>query len=241
MKTLTFFTIAGLFLFNGLVAQSFEGTVEVSHSLHSGLISTFHIKNGQAVMEAEGPAMNDGMRTIIDPSTGAYRIITTTGVQTQVMTYNLNDPSLAGETPDVNAEGLSSVKSTGETKEIRGYQCEKYLVTRDGDMAEVWVAPSLSGLDITRYMTGTSLRREGKFLILGEVEGFVMEIHGTDKRSGKPYTVANTVKEGKVDDGKFVIPAEAKEIDMNQLKQQVEDAGNDKEKLKEIKQNLNQD
>ena len=241
MKTLTFFTVAGLFLLNGLMAQSFEGTVEVSHSLHNDLVSTFHIRNGQAVMEAKGPAIKDGMRTIIDPSTGSYRVITTTGVQTQVMTYDLNAPSLSGGNQDVNADGISTVKSTGETKEIRGYQCEKYLVTKDGDMAEVWIAPSLAGLDITRYMTGISLRREGKFLTLDGVKGFVMEIRGTDKRSGKPYTIANTVKEGSVDNARFTIPAEAKEINMNQLKQQVEDAGNDKEKLKEIKQNLNQD
>lgn len=233
MKTLTSVLIVLLAFVSHLSAQKFEGTVTMNNSLYGGMTTSFYIQGDRAAMVSHSKETEPGSRTVIDRVTGDYHVIS----QMQVVKYNLSDPQFAA-LPGQNA--TAEVTNTGEFKTIDGYQCEKVLVNQGGRSAELWVAASLANLDIASFMIPRSLRREGRFLHVEGVTGFPLEINGTDDRSGQPFTIKNTVRVGKVDSEKLTIPAVASTIEINSLIEDIEDAGGDREKLKQVKENLNQ-
>ncbi|MDX2249372.1 MAG: DUF4412 domain-containing protein [Bacteroidia bacterium] len=237
MKTLTSFLIVFLALCTQLVAQKFEGTVTMTNSLYEGLVTVFHIQGDKAAMFTQASGATSASKTIIDRVTGEYQVVNMTSGQPQVVNYNLADPQFALH-PSQNTS--AEVNPTGETKVIDGFTCEKVLVNKGGSSAELWVATQLANLDITSFMIPSNLRREGRFLHVEGVNGFPLEIQGTDIRSGKPFVIKNKVSIGKVDGEKLAIPAGATIIEMTSLKKEVEDANGDSEKLKQIKQNLDQ-
>lgn len=233
MKTLTSVLIVLLAIVSQLSAQKFEGTVTMNNSLYGGMVTSFYIQGDRAAMVSQDKSIESGSRTVIDRVTGDYHVIS----EMQVVKYNLSDPQFAA-LPGQNAK--AEVTATGEFKTIDGYKCEKVLVNQGGSSAELWVAADLANLDIASFMVPRSLRREGRFLHVAGVTGFPLEINGTDDRSGQPFTIKNTVRAGKVDSEKLTIPAGATVIEMTSLVKEVEDAGGDSEKLKQIKENLNQ-
>ncbi|MEZ4826821.1 MAG: DUF4412 domain-containing protein [Bacteroidia bacterium] len=235
MKILSSVFVVFLALACPVAAQNFEGTVTMSHSLYQGLITTFYIQGDQAAVISGGNATDANTRTVVNRTTGEYLVINEANVQAQVTRYNLGDPQFA--LPDM---GKAEVTATGETRKIDGYTCEKFLVNQGGLTATLWVAASLADLHLADFMTPVTLRREGRFLNVPGISGFPLEIETTDLRSGAPVTLKQTVKSGKTDAQKLTIPAGAVVIEMSTLTKQVDDAGRDREKLKEIKQNMNQ-
>ncbi len=105
---------------------------------------------------------------------------------------------------DSTEEDLNKAK-TGETKEILGYKCEKYIFKEGEEVTEVWVTKELGSFMFTATPAEKALVSNKHFK-----DGFFpLEIVIKDKNgkiSGKVY--ATKLEKMKINDNEFTLPKE---------------------------------
>jgi hypothetical protein len=119
----------------------------------------------------------------------------------------------------------SVVKKTGETKNILGYTCEKWLITDDESSSEAWVTHKFSNFFTIFGELGNS------FMSGGDDEGVFKEFSAKNsfplmaKELSKDGKVLNEWEVIKIEKGKqptalFQVPEGYQKMDLNQMMQQ---------------------
>lgn len=111
---------------------------------------------------------------------------------------------------DNTVEDISKSK-TGETKEILGYKCEKYVFKESDSISEVWITKELgtfmfAATPMEKSIISNNIFKDGFF----PLEIIIKELNGTE--TGKVY--ATKIEKQKVGDSMFEIPSDYSKMDM---------------------------
>lgn len=196
-----------------LIAQNkkpFEGTIvyalnfdeagldPASASMLQGREMTIYIKGDKSKLEMDMGMMKTS--TITDAKTG--NVVTLMDIMGQKMALKMTKEEIEKQRGEVKEP---TIKYTDETKEIAGYKCKKAIaVTEDGDELAIFYTDEIIGSAGT-----TNNQFKG-------LKGFPLE-YQANQNGLKMLVTAKSVKPGKVDDSKFKISSEYKEVTQEQL------------------------
>lgn len=181
-------------------------------------VTTTMVGDGQRAAIVTEMADGTEMTMIVDPGERHTTTITADkdGKRTAIRMPNIKLPK--GKQPDMRFEG--EFEATGETRTILGYEAEKYLVTQDGNVSDMWVA-DVPGYDYGLVAEGLGHGDAGAGApeIAGVDSPVVLESHTTSK-NGKEvvhlYVRAIAVG-GDVDVSLLEVPAGVELQDMTAL------------------------
>ncbi|MFN4234615.1 MAG: DUF4412 domain-containing protein [Bacteroidia bacterium] len=196
----------------GQSKKPFEGTIvyslnfdeagldPASASMLQGREMTISIKGDKSRMEMDMGMMKT--TTIADNKTG--NVVTLMDIMGQKMALKMTKEEIEKQRNDGNAKA-PTIKYTDETKEIAGYKCKKAIaVTDEGEELAVFYTDEIPS-------NGTSTNNQFKGL-----NGFPLEYQAS-QNGLKMLVTAKSVKLGKVDDSKFKIPSDYKEVTQEEL------------------------
>lgn len=124
---------------------------------------------------------------------------------------------MKGKTPAA-ADFEGTFEATGETKEILGYRTEKFLVTKDGEVMECWVA-DIPGFDYGLIAEGLGQKAGAQPEVPGVDSPVVLEAHSPSK-GGKEVThmyIRAVASGSDVDLAMLEVPAGVELTDMSAL------------------------
>jgi GLPGLI family protein len=190
--------------------KSFEGTIVYSLNFdEAGLdpASASMLQGREMIISIKGDKsrvdMDMGMMktaTISDNKAGTA--VTLMDLMGQKMALKMTKEEIEKQRAEMKAP---TIKYTDETKEIAGYKCKKAIaVTEEGDELTIFYTDEIpNGNSANNQFTG--------------LNGFPLE-YQTSQNGLKMLVTAKSVKPGKVDDSKFKISNEYKEVTQDQLK-----------------------
>jgi hypothetical protein len=181
-------------------AQSFEGTISVSHSLRPQQEIVYHISDQRACTISHFNGQNTGTRVISDVQAGKYAIVIERNGQKQESLFSLQQGGRAF-TP---VSTVSNVQLTGQSKTIQGYVCQEVTAARDGQSITAWVAADLDYIDPAVFLTPQTPHRYSDFKLTG-VKGLILEMQGV-ATTGKAYAMTHTITVEKVDANLLEMP-----------------------------------
>jgi GLPGLI family protein len=191
--------------------KAFEGTIVYSLNFDdAGLdpASVAMLQGREMVISIKGDKSRVDMdmgimktSTIADNKTGTA--ITLMDMMGQKMAIKMTKEEIEKQRAEIKAP---TIKYTDETKEIAGYKCKKAIaVTEEGDELTIYYTDEIPN--------GNSAANN-QFVGLN---GFPLE-YQTIQKGLKMLVTAKSVKPGKVEDSKFKVPNDYKEITQDQLK-----------------------
>ncbi|MEO0469890.1 MAG: hypothetical protein AAF206_09755 [Bacteroidota bacterium] len=170
-------------------AQSFEGTIKMSHSQRPNQHFLISLQGSQSVLQPIGQGLVQGVRMIADASNGTYVLVQGNDVS--------DGRNIFQAEPD-----YTKVNLTGNQKKIDGHNCVEVQGLRDGQAFTAWLAPDLKHLDPNRFLMGGTQLALGDFRIPGR-DGLIIEIQTIHPVTGAAYSLHNEVKAESVDDTLF--------------------------------------
>lgn len=195
------------------VAQSkktFEGTIvyslnfdeagldPASASMLQGREMIISIKGDKSKMEMDMGMMKTA--TISDNKAGTA--VTLMDIMGQKMALKMTKEEIEKQRSEVKEP---TIKYTDETKEIAGYKCKKAIaITEEGDELAIYYTD-----DIPSGSNTPNNQFKG-------LKGFPLE-YQANQNGLKMLVTAKSVKVGKVDDSKFKISSEYKEVTQEEL------------------------
>ena len=188
-----FVSLLFLFVTATSFAQSFEGTISVSHSLRPQQEIVYHISDQRACTISHFNGQNTGTRVITDVEAGKYAIVIERNGKKQQSLFSLQQGGRAF-TP---VSTVSNVQLTGKSKSIQGYMCQEVSATRDGKTIIAWIAPDLDYVDPAVFLTPQTPHRYSDFKLPG-VKGLILALEGV-AATGKAFSLSHTVSVEKVD------------------------------------------
>lgn len=201
-----------LFAFNLILdaqTKEFEGYVEFKGEFygegeeeHLKMDMKYFIKGNH--FRAELPSQ-EGMSILISDGKTSYMLIP------DIKKYL----DLSGFESEVNKEDNTeeniAKSKTGETKEILGHKCEKYVFKETDDISEVWITKELgtfmfAATPMEKSIVNNNIFKDGFF----PLEIVIKEANG--KETGKVY--ATKIEKRKIEDKMFEIPSDYTRMDM---------------------------
>lgn len=196
----------------GQSKKPFEGTIvyslnfdeagldPASASMLQGREMTISIKGDKSRMEMDMGMMKTS--TIADNKTG--NVVTLMDIMGQKMALKMTKEEVEKQRNDGNVKA-PTIKYTDETKEIAGYKCKKAIaVLEEGEELAVYYTDEIPS-------NGANPNNQFKGL-----NGFPLEYQAS-QNGLKMLVTAKSVKLGKVDDSKFKIPSDYKEVTQEEL------------------------
>ena len=240
--TLFAFTI-GIFFSHSLFAQTnFEGVVHTTSTSDQVFKGTFTLKKNLAVMESNTD--NGLIQILFDSETGDMTSITNKDGEKMAVKMNLNNNPYLAQMAEKDIyrthvrDKSAKVVITDETKMINGYKCVKVIGEDEESKGYAWVAKDLD-LDMTDLIPQAKkfMGNQKSMHSFTGVEGFIMELHMTDLRTGEEYTLINEVIEKSIPDSFFTNLTEGAEVfDMTDMRQMMLDAQQNPEKMKKMRE-----
>ncbi len=189
-----------------LVAQSFEGVVEMKTKSEQGSPTlTYMMKGGNARIEFESPR-GKGIMLHMGKEEKNYMLMT--GMQ---MYMEIGGGAGAEQAAEAKKPGI---KKTGKTEKILGYDAEQIMVTTEDADHEVWAAKGIG--EFVRF-TGMGRRQQqgAQWEGMAEFKGyFPLRIVSKDKEGNEKSSLEVTKIEKKPLDGSlFQIPSDYKKMD----------------------------
>jgi hypothetical protein len=196
-------------------AQGFEGTVsiEVNVTMWGGqpIPVTMSSKGAKSVMEMSMPMMGS-MKMYIDRLAG--KMIT-------VMGQSGMEAPLNSETFKVTKTDNSTVKATGEKKDINGHHCELYTLTSREGVTDLWVTGDLpkSMIEMIKVSFKAGMQSFANGKAGGTASAFdemtakgLLPIRIEMKNDGKSIATISLTgyEEKKIDNSIFVVPSDVK-------------------------------
>ena len=229
------------FLFTSITAQDFEGVVKLKNSAAEGVLTTFTIDGDLVLMEAR--AEEGLVKILTNTKTGIFYTLADTEKDKMAIKNDMNSPMMkmaAGQmktNPDSMDDDVD-VKVTGETKMISGYKCIKVIGSSGKVEGIAWIAKDLKlQLSDLFPMAKINAKEVNKKMraALG-VEGFVMEMHSTDKKTGEQFTMTAEVEEKSVTLDEAAILEGYEIMDMTNIMKIMQEAQGDPAKLEKLKE-----
>jgi Domain of unknown function (DUF4412) len=118
--------------------------------------------------------------------------------------------AMAGATPAAAAPGaVTTITATGETRKIDGYACERYLSENSGTKVSLWIARDYPGYAKLKAELATMEKLNTSGIKQPEVPGLALRTEYTSNGLNFVTSVIS-LKEEKVDAGRFKVPADYK-------------------------------
>ncbi len=242
MKNLILSFVAILAISFSTNAQEFEGIVNIKHNSKHASDVKITKKGDNSLMEtstAEGD-----LQLLYNTNTEDMIAVTIKdGEKMGVKTNNNNNPYLKQmqhmqRYNDRSKEKDVKITVTTDKKNIRGYECVKVLGEDEEGKGYAWVATSLNlTLSDLMPLAKTYLGGQDPMQRLSGIEGFVMELHMTDKKTGEEIIMENEVIEKKIDDSVFSSVTEGVDIlDTSNMQQMIQEASKDPKKMEQFKE-----
>lgn len=191
--------LVSLFVFTGtsLAQSAFEGKITFTGDGADGETVEYLTKDGAIRMNApdgeQGTMiMKDGKMIILMPQMNMY----------------MEQPLDVDETITEQDVAEADIQKTGETKDILGYTCEKWVATDNGEEAEMWVTD-----EIGNFFFFDAVKKDAAFTDIFGDSFFPMEIID----GGSVVFKVTAVEEMSLEESLFEVPAGYKKMDMPQM------------------------
>lgn len=206
--TTVLFSVTGYYA----IAQSkkpFEGTIvyslnfddagldPASASMLQGREMIVYIKGDKSKMEMDMGMMKTS--TISDNKAGTA--VTLMDIMGQKLALKMSKEEIEKQRSEVKEP---TIKYTDETKDVAGYKCKKAIATTD------------EGEELAIFYTDEIPNRSAANNQFKGLNGFPLE-YQANQNGLKMLVTAKSVKVGKVDDSKFKISSEYKEVTQEEL------------------------
>ena len=163
-----------------LHAFAFEGIIKQNVKNYNGkgtnMTITWYLgaQNCRMDITASGKDINSNTVLIMDPASKTFKTFeTTAAANAQKVYFQLKAADISG---DVN---VISVNKTGETKNIQGYNCEKWIIATTSGSCTSWITKDID-FDCAIYRDFLKSSVEIQALAAQGVKGFPIMTEGRD-------------------------------------------------------------
>lgn len=190
-----------------MFAQDFEGEVQLKIESDGETANiNYMMKDGKIRIDL--PDQQEDAAMVMNPADNEMLII----IPSQQMYMVHQIPEYTGL--EAEEDYQDDLNRTGETKDIRGYTAEKWIITdKDGNVTEAWVTDKLGN-----FMSMKNPMQAGKRKSLWEsrIEGFFPMLVITRDKSGneKERFEVISVEQKSLDEAKFTPPAGYQKMQM---------------------------
>lgn len=195
------------FLSVSVFAQTgFEGKVAMRITGDETADIDYFIKGNNLRMEMDA----DGNKGVILYDLKDQKTTMLMPGQNMYMEYKLDRSMIKNDTK--HSDKTDDIKRTGETKEINGYKCEKWIFKEDGDLVEAWMTDELGNF----YMMMNPMDKEAQNEWQQKLQGnyFPMKVDVIEDGEKTSSMEVLSVDEMSLKDDLFKVPPGYKKFDM---------------------------
>jgi len=207
-----------------LLGGSFEGEITMSTTGRAGsggpTTMVFGIKSPKVRIDASGgvsdnPMLAQGASVIVDaPTKKAYALVP---AAKQAIVIDFEKAKALGARPAAGAPSdAPKIDKTGKKEVVAGYECEVWKVSSKSGRADMCVAEGIKWIDLADLaMASPEL---GVAAAAGEANHFPLRLVSFDANNVQTAQMeATKIEKKKLDDARFVVPADYAVVDMSAL------------------------